>query len=68
MAHLPFFEQHHDFLSRVFDDAVHLDIVLVVPEGVFKLHANPLDAVKRKRYNSDDGDAPPSVVVDDGEG
>jgi hypothetical protein len=68
MAHLPFFEEHHDFLSRVLDDAVHFDVILIVSEGIFKLHANALDAVECECDNSDDGDAPPSVVVDDGKG
>lgn len=67
MAHVPFFEQHHDFLSRVFDDAVHLDVVLVVAKGIFKLHTNTLNAVECEGDDSDDGDTPPSVVVDDGE-
>ena len=68
MAHLPFLKEDHDFLSRVLDDAVHFDVVLIVPEGIFKLHADALNAVECEGDDSDDGDAPPSVVVDDGEG
>jgi hypothetical protein len=65
---LPLVEQHHDFLSRILNDTVHLDVVLVVTKGIFELLADAFDAVESEGYDGDDGDAIPGVVVYDGEG
>ena len=65
---LPLLEQGQDFTPRILDDAVHLNVVLVIAKGVFELLADAIDAVQRERYDGDDGDTPPYVVVDNGKG
>jgi hypothetical protein len=65
---LPLRKQRQHLAARVLDDAVHLDVVLVVAEGVLELLADALDAVEREGDDGDDGDGPPDVVVYDGEG
>lgn len=56
---LPAVKQHKDLLFGVLDDGIDLDVIFVVPEGVFELLANPFDTVQREAYQCYDRDSPP---------
>jgi hypothetical protein len=45
MRSLPLLQQHHNLLSRIFDNPIHFDIILIVAKRIFQLHAYALDAV-----------------------
>lgn len=65
---LPLTQQRQHLAARILNDAVHLDVVLVVAKGIFQLLPDALDAVQGKSDDADDRDGPPDVAVDDGEG
>jgi hypothetical protein len=65
---LPLLKQNHHFAPRVFYDAIHLNVVLIVSKWIFQFLSYAFDAVESERYYGDSGDRPPAVTVDDGEG